>query len=315
MIQKQLFGIQCIQLLKYLHRYADWLQVIEFIEIWMSQGVSHFFFYFYTTSQIVMDILQYYETKGIVTLLPWRSFPTGEDENPNKDVYRLAHSLANNDCLWRSQGARFVAFVDLDEYILTMNGVPLIAFIEKKAEQCPRCGSFAVIHRKMYYSSPRPRSEFHWDDIKFEWLINTSYGLPEKDGPHKQIVQSKTVSIISTHSTRKSYPGYIDVNLNSSEIALLHASHKWSETNHPVSNVSISPSFFVDALPSLNMAFREIGRLLFKSKTVRIERTLQMEIAKCTNQKFMTNIPRKFCIELALVHFHLKVIAVLILLY
>ncbi|VDO47558.1 unnamed protein product [Onchocerca flexuosa] len=195
----------------------------------MSQGVSHFFFYFYTTSQIVMDILQYYETKvyyhtftyrrmtqisrGIVTLLPWRSFPTGEDENPNKDVYRLAHSLANNDCLWRSQGARFVAFVDLDEYILTMNGVPLIAFIEKKAEQCPQCGSFAVIHRKMYYSSPRPRSEFHWDDIKFEWLINISYGLPEKDGPHKQIVQSKTVSIISTHSTRKSYPGYIDVNV------------------------------------------------------------------------------------------------------
>ncbi|VDK85972.1 unnamed protein product, partial [Onchocerca ochengi] len=69
-----------------------------------------------------MDILQYYEAKGIVTLLPWRSFPIGENENPNKDVYRLAHSLANNDCLWRSQGARFVAFVDLDEYILTTNG-------------------------------------------------------------------------------------------------------------------------------------------------------------------------------------------------
>lgn len=35
--------------------------------------------------------------------------------------------------------------------------MPLIAFIEEKAELCPRCGSFAVLHRKMYYSSPRPR--------------------------------------------------------------------------------------------------------------------------------------------------------------
>lgn len=44
-------------------RYIDWLQIIEFIEIWTSQGVNHFFFYFYTVSQLVMDILQYYEAK------------------------------------------------------------------------------------------------------------------------------------------------------------------------------------------------------------------------------------------------------------
>ncbi|KAK6106185.1 Glycosyltransferase 92 family protein [Brugia pahangi] len=195
-------------------RYIDWLQVIEFIEIWSFQGVNHFFFYFYTISQLVMDVLQYYEAKGTVTLLPWRSFPVGDNENPNRDVYRLAHSLANNDCLWRSQGAHFVAFVDLDEYILTTSGEPLIAFIEKKAELCPRCGSFAAIHRKMYYSSPRPRNDFRWHDVRFDWLTNVGYGLPEIEGPHKQIVRPETVSIISTHSTRKSYPGYIDVNVS-----------------------------------------------------------------------------------------------------
>ncbi|MCP9258010.1 hypothetical protein DINM_001174 [Dirofilaria immitis] len=182
-IEKLLFAV-CIQPFYW---YVDWLQIIEFIEIWMSQGVSHFFIYFYTVSQPVMDILQYYEGKGIVTLLPWKSFPIGENENPNKDVYRLAHSLANNDCLWRSQ---------------------------EKAELCPRCGSFAVIHRKMYYSSPRPRNDFYWHDVRFEWLTNISYGLPERDGPHKQIVRPETVSIISTHSTRKSYSGYIDVNVS-----------------------------------------------------------------------------------------------------
>ncbi|VBB28647.1 unnamed protein product, partial [Acanthocheilonema viteae] len=192
-------------------RYVDWLQVIEFIEIWTSQGVNHFFFYFYTVSQLVMDILQYYEAKGTVTLLPWRSFPVGENENPNRDVYRLAHSLANNDCLWRSYGAHFVAFVDLDEYILTANGMPLINFIKRKAELCPKCGSFAVMHSKMYYSSPRPQNDFHWRDIRFEWLTNISYGLPEANGPHKQIVRPETVSVISTHSTRRNFPGYIDV--------------------------------------------------------------------------------------------------------
>ncbi|VDK29178.1 unnamed protein product [Gongylonema pulchrum] len=37
--------------------------------------------------------------------------------------------------------------------------------------------------------------------------------MPEPDGPHKQIVRPETVSIIATHSIRKSYHGYIDVNL------------------------------------------------------------------------------------------------------
>ncbi|CAG9534520.1 unnamed protein product [Cercopithifilaria johnstoni] len=271
----------CIQPLYW---YIDWLQVIEFIEIWTSQGVNHFFFYFYTVSQLVMDILQYYEAKGTVTLLPWRSFPVGENENPNKDVYRLAHSLANNDCLWRSSGANFVAFVDLDEYILTTNNVPLITFLKGKAKLCPKCGSFAAVHTKMYYSSPRPRNNFRWHDVKFEWLANTSYGLPEIDGPYKQIVRPETVSIISTHSTRKNFPGYIDVNLNSSEIILLHASHKWSETNLPLNNVTIAPHFFADALSILNTTYREIGQLLFRNEIMRIDRMLQMKIAKCISQ-------------------------------
>ncbi|KAL3998540.1 Glycosyltransferase 92 family protein [Acanthocheilonema viteae] len=271
----------CIQPLYW---YVDWLQVIEFIEIWTSQGVNHFFFYFYTVSQLVMDILQYYEAKGTVTLLPWRSFPVGENENPNRDVYRLAHSLANNDCLWRSYGAHFVAFVDLDEYILTANGMPLINFIKRKAELCPKCGSFAVMHSKMYYSSPRPQNDFHWRDIRFEWLTNISYGLPEANGPHKQIVRPETVSVISTHSTRRNFPGYIDVSLNSSEIILLHSSYKWSETNPPLNNVTIAPYFFDHTLPVLKRAYREIGQLLFKNKIMKIDRMSQIKIAKCISR-------------------------------
>ncbi|VDN83122.1 unnamed protein product, partial [Brugia pahangi] len=120
------------------------------------------------------------------------------------------------------------------------------------------------------------------------------YGLPEIEGPHKQIVRPETVSIISTHSTRKSYPGYIDVNvsllrakinhlvmtLNSSEIVLLHASYKWSETNHSMNDVITLPQLFVDVLASLNSTYYEIVQLLFKNKTMRIDRILQMKIAK-----------------------------------
>uniref|UniRef100_A0A915Q641 Glycosyltransferase family 92 protein n=1 Tax=Setaria digitata TaxID=48799 RepID=A0A915Q641_9BILA len=263
--------------------YVDWLKIIEFIEIWTSQGANHFFFYVYTVSQLVMDVLQYYEMKGTVTLLPWKSFPVGENENPNRDVYRLAHSLANNDCLWRAQSARFVAFVDLDEYILTMSGVPLASFIEKKANLCPHCGSFAAIHRKMYYVSLRPQDDFHWYDIKFEWLTNIGYGLPEADGPHKQIVRPETVSIISTHSTRKSYHGYVDVNLNSSEVALLHASYKWSESSPPV-NIVYTAAHFVNTLVSLKKAYHEVAGSLFRNKTLKNNKILQIEIDKCINR-------------------------------
>ncbi|EJW87106.1 hypothetical protein WUBG_01982, partial [Wuchereria bancrofti] len=56
--------------------------------------------------------------------------------------------------------------------------------------------------------------DFRWHDVRFDWLTNVGYGLPEIEGPHKQIVRPETVSIISTHSTRKSYPGYIDVNVS-----------------------------------------------------------------------------------------------------
>uniref|UniRef100_A0A0R3RSE8 Glycosyltransferase family 92 protein n=1 Tax=Elaeophora elaphi TaxID=1147741 RepID=A0A0R3RSE8_9BILA len=268
-------------------RFIDWLRVIEFIEIWTSQGVEHFFFYIYTVSQLVMNVLQYYELQGTVTLLPWRSFPVGENENPNEDVYRLAHSLANNDCLWRAQGAHFVAFVDLDEYILTTSGERLIEFIERKAELCPKCGSFTAIHRKMYYASPRPQTDFYWYDIEFEWLANISYGLAEPGGPHKQIVRPETVSIISTHSTRKSFPGYIDVNLNSSEVMLLHASYKWSESDLSLNNLTTASYLFVGTLPVINSAYHKISQALFNNETMNIDRIFQSKIAKCISRWYV----------------------------
>ncbi|KHN83962.1 UPF0392 protein F13G3.3, partial [Toxocara canis] len=107
--------------------FADWLEIIEFVEAWVSQGADHFFFYYHTISERTLHILKHYESEGLVTLIPWKSFPASDEADPNKSVYRLAHILANNDCLLRAMIARFVAFVDVDEFVIA-NGFVLICF-------------------------------------------------------------------------------------------------------------------------------------------------------------------------------------------
>ncbi|VDN02147.1 unnamed protein product [Thelazia callipaeda] len=256
-IEKIHFAV-CIQPLYW---YIDWLQLFEFIEIWTSQGVTHFFFYIYSVSQVVMDLLQYYS-----------------DIRVDRRHFRLAHSLANNDCLLRTQGADFVAFVDLDEYILTSSKIPLIEYIKKKSAMCPKCGSFAILHRRMYYSSPRPQNNFELRDVNFNWLNGIKFGQAEVDGPHKQIVRPKTVSVISTHAVRENQPGYVD--LNQSEIFLLHASYRWSKRMFPQTYAKLN--LFGEIVPILKEKFYEVAKYIYKSNhSTTIDTVLQVKVATC----------------------------------
>jgi hypothetical protein len=114
-----------------LYWFSDWLQLIQFVEIWRSfNRVSHFFVYFQSISEQVDRVLRVYEqmvndcpcfsrsVQGLVTIIPWSLLPSDTDTDPNLSVYRLGHSLAHNDCLYRAD-SRFVALVDVDEYLLT----------------------------------------------------------------------------------------------------------------------------------------------------------------------------------------------------
>uniref|UniRef100_A0A0K0DED4 Glycosyltransferase family 92 protein n=1 Tax=Angiostrongylus cantonensis TaxID=6313 RepID=A0A0K0DED4_ANGCA len=97
--------------------FTDWIRIIFFLETWRAQGANHVFLYYHSSTNNVRKVLDNYGKQGFVTIIPWPSLPKNSIVDPNKSVYRLAHSLAHNDCILRI-GSEFGALVDIDELII-----------------------------------------------------------------------------------------------------------------------------------------------------------------------------------------------------
>ncbi|KAE9413978.1 hypothetical protein Angca_006139, partial [Angiostrongylus cantonensis] len=98
-------------------KFTDWIRIIFFLETWRAQGANHVFLYYHSSTNNVRKVLDNYGKQGFVTIIPWPSLPKNSIVDPNKSVYRLAHSLAHNDCILRI-GSEFGALVDIDELII-----------------------------------------------------------------------------------------------------------------------------------------------------------------------------------------------------
>ena len=59
----------CVQPLHSGYNRALWF--VEFIEMYRLLGADHFYFYDHSPGPEIKRILQYYEEKGLVTLLSW----------------------------------------------------------------------------------------------------------------------------------------------------------------------------------------------------------------------------------------------------
>lgn len=91
--------------------------------------------YYHSSSRNVLQVVRRYEEEvelshkqlvwldqdhliqGFVTLVRWPSLPRNSAVDPNLSLYRLAHSLAHNDCVLRLE-SEFGALVDIDELIV-----------------------------------------------------------------------------------------------------------------------------------------------------------------------------------------------------
>ncbi|KAK6036016.1 hypothetical protein COOONC_26479 [Cooperia oncophora] len=65
--------------------------------------------------------------EGFVTVIKWPLLPQSSTVDPNRSLYRLAHSLAHNDCVLRID-SEFGALVDIDELIVPR----WVIFLEKE---------------------------------------------------------------------------------------------------------------------------------------------------------------------------------------
>ena len=90
-------------------------RLIEFIELSRMLGSEHITFYNLRAPENIKNVLQYYQMKGIASVIPW-PLPQVYD---TVNLWYHGQMIAIQDCLYRNMVfTDFLAFNDLDEYII-----------------------------------------------------------------------------------------------------------------------------------------------------------------------------------------------------
>ena len=113
-------------------------RLIEFLELSQILGASYFTFYDLEVSDEVRKVLNYYEDKGLARVLPWK-LPSYIGKY---DIHYFGQTLSIMDCLFRSMShLDFVAFNDLDEFIVPLQHDSMVSLLEKihQDEYCGHC--------------------------------------------------------------------------------------------------------------------------------------------------------------------------------
>ena len=113
-------------------------RLIEFLELSQILGASLFTFYNFAVSEEVREVLNYYEDKGLARIFSW-NLPSYIGKY---DIHYFGQTLSIMDCLFRSMNhLHFVAFNDLDEFIVPLEHDNMIALLEEihQDEHCAHC--------------------------------------------------------------------------------------------------------------------------------------------------------------------------------
>ncbi|CEF70697.1 Sulfotransferase family and Domain of unknown function DUF23 domain-containing protein [Strongyloides ratti] len=220
-----------------LYWYNNFLQIFIFTEVWKFLGASNFIYYYYTVSEDVMNLLKYYESTGIVTLIPYKTLPSSKLVDPNKSIYRYGHIAAINDCILRGK-SKYLSIVDVDEFLhLNDSYFPseknLYEHIDKIFEEKIFTVGFMFYHRGM---------EIYSQDIKDDFKFLKDIYLNSFKGPPKYIIRPERVETVDSH-----YPfnhmHYALGDMNIRQGYLLHSRSSWTNyTNSIIAKVSFISS-------------------------------------------------------------------------
>ncbi|VDM65874.1 unnamed protein product [Strongylus vulgaris] len=151
--------------------FTDWTKLIFAIEVWRAQGVDHVFVYYHSSSNHVYDVLIHYQNEGFITIVPWSLLPRSTFIDPNLSLYRLAHSLAHNDCVLRLN-SEFGAVLDIDEVIVSRNE-PLLSLVKKLFSKAS-VGALSFVHRSLILSPPLAGENFTFETMDFSGIQNAT---------------------------------------------------------------------------------------------------------------------------------------------
>ncbi|CAB03535.3 Glycosyltransferase family 92 protein [Caenorhabditis elegans] len=105
--------------------FTDWTIVIQFLESWIAQGATKFYFYLHSYTWQTKKVLDFYkESLGDdLELVEWSDLPVHSkdrgnyDSDPNSRVFRHGAIAFMHDCMLRARSVvKFVANTDLDDF-------------------------------------------------------------------------------------------------------------------------------------------------------------------------------------------------------
>ncbi len=196
-----------------LYLYADWLQMVHFLEAWLFLGVSKLWIYVTSVSSDVDSWLNAYEAEGLVERVPWPLLPTNKRTDPNKGIFRMGQFAAQNDCVLRSVGlAKFVALVDFDDFIIPQApNVSLTMVLDELAKRFPTAAGFSFRQkgRLLYPKHYQIPGNVLLSRLNFAHLTQLRLADQQRNFAHKKLIfRPERVHMILTHSLRTLLHGY-----------------------------------------------------------------------------------------------------------
>uniref|UniRef100_A0A1I7YNL6 Glycosyltransferase family 92 protein n=1 Tax=Steinernema glaseri TaxID=37863 RepID=A0A1I7YNL6_9BILA len=278
--------------------YNYWVRVIEFIELYRSQGVSHFYIYVASVSELVDKVLLRYQAEGLVTIVNWPDLPKSESSNPNLGVYRLGLDSCHMDCLLRSK-KKFVAQVDFDDYIF-VRGKTLLDYVTEHENAHTEIGSFSFV-RETLLKQPVHGSLQDISSVSFEEFHKASV-CDVCDYNKKVIVVPDKVDILMTHKV-KVFRNNKSTEFKTFEIpmdvgAAYHARYALSAAQQKAKYQKVN-LFSSRVIASLTEKFTEIaGELANTTAKLDITPTIDL-LEKCTQNWMFTpsqcKAPHEYC--------------------
>lgn len=95
----------------------------QWVEFHLMMGVEHFILYDNASTDDTRDVLQSYVRNGVVEIVPWPHFVDGL----GVQALAYAHAIAHD-----AGASRWIAFIDLDEYLFRPSGEPLPELLKKR---------------------------------------------------------------------------------------------------------------------------------------------------------------------------------------
>ncbi|XP_065351368.1 uncharacterized protein LOC135946861 [Cloeon dipterum] len=139
-----------------LYNYSNPWTLIEWIEVNRLLGYDHFHLYVYSTAKNVSCVLNNYAKQGLVTILDWHENQEVlmlERHERNIRIMNLFAAL--NECLYRGMYKfRYLAFHDVDEFLVPQENLTLTKFMEKL--EARHNDTAAFIFKNSFYFTHRP---------------------------------------------------------------------------------------------------------------------------------------------------------------